>query len=245
MRRTTPFDLAAGDDANIRLRVEWDTTHKARGVLQRGTQSKLFGVFGDQPPDIALGAEVVITLVGAERRDEVQIQATTQARSDRDGLRSYTFHMDEQRSARALVARFIEATSNRRQSYRAQPPLREDITVLFGEESAGGVRRQTEAQLVDLSTHGCALQVSAETDQRFADVTRVRVALPLTAGDPPLDVVADIRHRRLARGNVRYGLMFDLGETPYIRAVQEKIGRRVVRWQLEQLKAVHESIDFM
>lgn len=245
MRRATPFELAEEDDAAIGVTVRWSDAHESQGVLQRGTRSTLHAVFGEQPPSVALGSPVALTLFGLQNDGEVRIGASALARTDRDGRRTYAFRMEERRAARDRVSRFIEATSNRRSSYRAQPPPRLEMAVKLDHLFEGRVRRRTSAILLDISTQGCGVQVGTDVDRLFSDATTVNVGIPFPGDDELIEMVAEIRHRRLARGKVRYGLTFNVEATPRFRAHQERIAKQVMRWQREQITAVHRSIEFL
>ena len=87
----------------------------------------------------------------------------------------------------------------------------------------------------DISTGGVGLIVAEEDQLRFVN-WKMKLTLELPDEAEPMEMVAQIRIRRLLGATVLHGVEFDEKETLDLASKQERIHRYVMKRQAEQLQ---------
>lgn len=62
---------------------------------------------------------------------------------------------------------------------------------------------------MDLSASGTGVSVKPEAEWSFAKIRKVAISLSLPGSRDPLNMIGNIRHRRLVRGEIHHGIDFD------------------------------------
>ncbi|MHC4415144.1 MAG: PilZ domain-containing protein [Planctomycetota bacterium] len=71
---------------------------------------------------------------------------------------------------------------------------------------------RVEAPLVDISTAGVAVSVPPDVEAALASADRIRLCIPLSESGRRLELDGRVRSRRLAGGQIHYGIEFDRNE---------------------------------
>lgn len=151
----------------------------------------------DTAPAIGLGERTQLTFLGGGLVSSIGAEATTVMRSDDHSQRCYSFTLaDVPRSMLLLLA-------NRRSTTRLSPrgPVRIDLLDL-----PAGV--PVRVALHDISPAGVSILVDPAVEAHLRKHVRLRFALMLP-GEDPIELAAAIRHRRILKSQVLYGLDFD------------------------------------
>lgn len=96
-----------------------------------------------------------------------------------------------------------------------------------------------EAQVADVSRHGLCLVVPGDADLALFACGHVRVAVTLPGEAEALRFVGEVRHRRFHGLSIRYGIELDPARSESYPEHLARLGRFVVRRQLEQVRRTH------
>jgi hypothetical protein len=132
---------------------------------------------------------------------------------DTDRLR-YKLRLSE-RDAQVVTLLF-----KRRASTRVVPETAFPITV-WSEQSGGSV--SVTARLRDVSTHGLSLYMDPAYEKQLCSANRVKVRLQLPGERERLDLVAEVRYRKLVEREIQFGLKFDWKDHANATHVRELI----------------------
>ena len=160
-------------------------------------------------PGIALGEKTLLTFVGGGLISSVEAEGMAVLRSDDRSRRCYSFQLGSVPKSMLLLL------ANRRSSTRL--PTAESVRVRLLD-----VPRDLPAKVAlhDLSATGLSILVEPAVEKLLLKQVRLRFALELP-GEHPIELAAFIRHRRILKSQVLYGLEFD-GQMPEFMHMQER-----------------------
>jgi len=160
-------------------------------------------------PGIALGEKTLLTFVGGGLISSVEAEGTAVLRSDDRSRRCYSFQLGEVPKSMLLLL------ANRRSSTRLPPA--ESVRVRLMDVPSDVT---SKVALHDLSASGLSIVVEPVVEKLLLKQLRVRFSLMLP-GEEPIELTALIRHRRILKSQVLYGLEFD-GQMPEFMHAQER-----------------------
>jgi hypothetical protein len=127
-------------------------------------------------------------------------------------------------------AQIVTLLFRRRASTRVVPENALPISVWSEQSGSGGA---ATARLRDLSTHGISLYIDPAHEKQLCSANRVRVRLQLPGARERLDLVADVRYRKLVDHEIQCGLKIDWKDNANATAVREMIQAYVIRRRSE------------
>lgn len=182
----------------------------------------------EEAPVLLIGQAVQLGFRGAGIDGVARVRGFVSQRVDDVGRRTYSFQL-EHGDGTAL-----DATVNRRASPRVTPDPAAPIRVVLRESEDG---QSVSTLLRDLSEGGLSVLVGREQEWLLAHLDELRIELRLPGESELLSLPARVRHRRLARTAIHYGMSFE--DAPGLEAAHEAIRsyvaerRRVMRARLE------------
>lgn len=194
----------------------------------------------ESPLHLGVGEELEISLVHRQLIHEIRLRARLSSRREDVARRHLSFKFLDQDAANGLTHPELARLFNRRGALRVRPGASEAIAVkIFPRREGRGTFEL--APLVDISTGGLAVDVTASFEQRLRNEDLVEVLFRLPTREQAVSGVGRIRHRCLRPdGRVRYGVMFQNPDDLAFRPTYEAILAYVVDRQ-QQLTREWES----
>jgi len=161
-------------------------------------------------PVFEIGQQVELQFAVPPRRAPVLLAATVIHRIEEEGARQYGFQFSNRSQLESQLAPALYRFFNRRTSERVRPAVDAPIAVTLHVLPGGSV---VETQLHDISAGGLGLRAPLAAETALAAAERARALLSLPGHEIRLDLVVEIRNRRLAGAEVQYGVTYDLAQT--------------------------------
>ncbi len=183
----------------------------------------------ESAPLLLVGQALVLRFRGARLPVEALVRAFVSARVEGTGERSYRFRLEHGDHAA------LEAAVNRRGAQRVTPQAALPVPVTLS-NLTDGIR--VTAVLRDLSESGISVLVGKEDEWTLAATDSLRVEFRLPQSPEVLGFVGLVRHRRLERTAIHYGMAFDTAMPGFEAA------REVVRGYIaERREAMRRRIE--
>ncbi len=182
---------------------------------------------------LSVGASAELRVLDPQTGNVLVLSASVTYRDENDTPRAYGLHFTDREQVRALFTPALAKLFNRRQSFRVsldssplfatlQPP-QQDIGLI-------------ETAIVDVSTLGCAVLVTAQNESALQMITEVDLLFKLPGATLPCALRGDIRYREATEeGMIRYGIEFLEGTDAEYSRSMDQIIKFVMRNQNEQL----------
>jgi len=199
---TPPRDHAPGSsDPAVKATVRAShAEHEGRVVGARDRVVTIEFAREDSPLFL-IAEELTVSFRSREMREPFSARSRVIFRQDNPYRSRYRFRFSE-KDAQALAALFKR---------RATARVRADGDILVEAREEGVETGECAAcELRDLSSAGLSLRVGIEAEARLCRVDRLRLDFRLPGDPEPFDLVAAVRHRRLAGQSVQYGLELEL-----------------------------------
>jgi c-di-GMP-binding flagellar brake protein YcgR len=184
-------------------------------------------------PKLAVGQSVDLTFSSGDLPAPLTIAATVQHRAEGDGTRRYGFRFLQPQQLDAHLPPEMRQLFNRRRTVRVDIDMFDPMTAALSAKE--GDDAAVDAQLHDLSTHGVRVSLETELERRFAETTSVALRIQLDSR-LELNLVGNIRYRRLVGDRIHYGIEFDADRCQSFRRQQGIIARHVVKRRLKNLR---------
>jgi len=164
----------------------------------------------ERAPAIALGEKTRLAFRGGGLVSSIDADGTTVLRTDDQNQRCYSFQLAN------IPKSLLLLLANRRGSSRLSPGGGVRINVLdLPRTVLSGVA------LHDISATGLSIIVEPALEKVLLKHLRLRLSLCLP-GEDPIEIVTAIRHRRIFKTQVLYGLEF-AGEVPDFMRARESL----------------------
>ena len=166
------------------------------------------GVSFPQPnwPNLTVGQEIDLVFFSEKFNEPLTVAVRVQHRTEEAGARRYGFRFLHAEQLDAHLSLTFRQYFNRRKMVRVPPePVHTAKVTLEADHGEPPV----EARLENLSASGAAVSLEAELDAEFAETTRVGISMQLPKCRRPVDVMGNIRYRRLVGVRIYYGIEFD------------------------------------
>ena len=184
-------------------------------------------------PALPICRIVELEFSGETLRQPISVAARVEDRED-GASRNFVFRFNDEGGKPIELPPRLNRLLNRRRSFRVRPPQVTPVPVAIKGRRATVVpikesvevspeRIQAQVELIDLSGTGAAVLVDNETEETFAESSRILVSFRIPTVPVALHIVALIRNRRLTPGGVRYGIQFDTERTKAFERQQEAI----------------------
>ncbi len=176
---------------------------------------------------LPVAARITLELVH-ERGINVSLPARLVELRKGDVTRALTVDFVSDQGASALLDPRIAHLFDKRGSFRVKPsesaPI--ELTVM---PSGEGAELMEAAEVLDISSDGIGLLVSRRFERSTAHTTRLACLLKLPGAATTHPITGTIRHRTVVGpSHVRYGLRWELTESPADRRVYEDLLAYVV-----------------
>ena len=174
--------------------------------------------------------------------DEVSVAARVQHRTedkDNDGSRRFGFRFLEPQQLNARLPAAARRLFNRRQTVRVAPDQFQPVGVTIEPCDPGSDEPQSpvEVRLLNISVAGIAVSLEPTLETAFAATTHVNLVVKLPGVRRALELVGDIRYRRLIGQRIHYGIQFNADQTERFDRKQDILAKYVTRRQLDYLRA--------
>ena len=172
----------------------------------------------------------------------VTVAARVQHRTedkDNDGSRRFGFRFLEPQQLNSHLPANARRFFNRRQTVRVVPDQLEPVVVTIEpcDQDPGDPQPPAEVRLLNISLGGISVSLEPTLETAFAGSTRVNLVLKLPGIRRELELVGEIRYRRLIGQRIHYGIQFDEERTERFGRKQDIMGKYVSRRQLDHLRA--------
>ncbi len=194
------------------------------------------------PPNLAVGQDIDLVFTSDTFNGSVTVAARVQHRTedkDNDGSRRFGFRFLEPQQLNARLPAAARRLFNRRQTVRVAPDQYQPVGVTIEPCVAGSDELQlpVDVRLLNISVSGIAVSLEPTLETAFAATTRINLVVKLPTVRRALELVGDIRYRRLIGQRIHYGIQFNADETERFDRMQDIIGKYVNRRQLDYLRA--------
>lgn len=231
--RRSQYRVELTDSIDLRMTVANADGLPFGGKLTDVSASGAGAMFdGANFPNLAVGQNVDLTFTSRDLPAPVTIAAQVQHRAESDDARRYGFRFLQPHQLDATLSGEMRQIFNRRKTLRVNMDMFDPMTAMLSAETQDlGV----EARLHDLSTHGARISIEPEFERSFADTTSLTILIPLdNRGE--INLIGDIRYRRLVGNRIHYGIEFDPQLSKNFKRQQGMIARHVVKRRLNNLK---------
>ncbi len=183
-------------------------------------------------PDLTVGQEIDLVFTSEKLNEPLTVAVRVQHRTEEAGARRYGFRFlhAEQLDAHLLLT--FRKYFNRRKMLRVSPDPDDLVIVTL---AAGHGEPPVKARLENFSASGAAVSLEAELDAEFAETTRVGFSMQLL-NCRPVDVMGNIRYRRLVGARIYYGIEFDPELSEDFARQQDIIEKYVTKLEKQWLR---------
>jgi c-di-GMP-binding flagellar brake protein YcgR len=161
---------------------------------------------GPHCPNLAVGQEVDLVFRGEHLATPVTVAARVQHRTEERGSRRYGFRFLQAQQLDTQLSPELREFFNRRRVMRVTPDPYDPVRVTL--EARPG-SPQVEVQLDNISELGVRVSLEAGLEATFAETTTVGITLHLPGFRRPVELVGNVRYRRLVGEVIQYGIELD------------------------------------
>lgn len=187
----------------------------------------------DQVLTAEIGARVTLWLVEEESGIELPLESRVQSHKSDDRGQVVDLAFLDLRTVGGLLQPLVARRFNRRSAFRVKPGRYEGpfaVTLVAPPDVEAPL---TTGTLVDVSTHGLAVDMPVAFEQAMTGRDRVEVLFRLPTSQGSLVANGRIAHRTVRGDVVRYGLQFLNVEAPEFQRTHDTILAYVIRRQRE------------
>ena len=157
-------------------------------------------------PNLTVGQEIDLVFTSEKFNEPLKVAVMVQHRTEEAGARRYGFRFLYAEQLDAHLSLTFRQYFNRRKMLRVLPEADHPAKVTL---EAGHGEPPAEARLENLSASGAAVSLEAEMDAAFAETTRVGFSMQLPKCRRAVEMMGNIRYRRLVGVRIYYGIEFD------------------------------------
>ena len=179
-------------------------------------------------PTVGVGQEVELAFTSERLKTPLAVGARVAHRAEEDDSRCYGFRFLEGEPPGAQLSAVFRSLFNRRSAFRVTPDPESPVEVAL-EDTPGGPR--LGARLADVSATGAGVRVAPEAESTFSQDVKLGISLLLPDHTDPVNLMGNIRHRRLVRAEIHYGVEFDPDLTENFAHKQAIITKYVMQRQ--------------
>jgi hypothetical protein len=201
MSSSNSLELAAEHPHYLRAFVRSTQSKEHSGIVTAAKDDVATVDF--QPkfaPFVPIARELSVAFRSSESFQPFVARSRVIEREDSDDHLRYKLRFNE-RDAQTIRAMFT-----RRASPRVVPAQMVRVAVRDAEQADSTNQRAT---LCDISTSGFAVYVDAVTEMQLCSVRRVRVFFQIPGSAEVIDLIGDLRHRRLVEKSVQLAVAID------------------------------------
>lgn len=188
----------------LRVRVDVPHGETAEALVRQITWGDAWVAFpAATSPVLLIGQALLLRFRGPTLGGEALVRAFVRQRAEEDGARVYRFQLEHGDGTA------FEAAVNRRSAFRVTPDPGAPVRVMLRDPEAG---RRVGGVVRDLSESGMSALLGKEDEWVLAAATTLEIEFFLPTSPALLHLHADVRHRRLERTAVHYGMRFDAAD---------------------------------
>ena len=193
------------------------------------------GVCFPQPnwPNLTVGQEIDLVFFAEKFNEPLTVAVRVQNRTEEAGARRFGFRFLHAEELDAHLSLTFREYFNRRKVVRV--PLEPDHTAKVTLEAGHGEPR-VEARLENLSASGAAVSLEPGLDAEFAETTRVGFSMQMPKCRRPVDLMGNIRYRRLVGTRIYYGIEFDPDLSEDFARQQDVIDKYMTKLEKQWLR---------
>ena len=241
--RRAEYRVELGETTELRVAISASGGKEIHGHLIDVSASGAGAVFDPpDPPNLAVGQNIDLVFTSSAFKGPVTVAARVQHRTeggDNDGSRRFGFRFLEPQQLNARLPEAARRLFNRRQTVRVAPDQFEPVGVTIEPcvPESDEMQLPVEVRLLNISVGGLAVSLEPTLETAFAATTHIKLVVKLPGVRRALELVGDIRYRRLIGQRIHYGIQFDADETERFDRMQDILGKYVTRRQLDYLRA--------
>ncbi len=157
-------------------------------------------------PNLIVGQEIDLVFTSEKFNEPLKVAVRVQHRTEEAGARRYGCRFLHPEQLDAHLCLTFRQYFNRRKMLRVLPVPDDLVRVTL---EAGHGEPPVEARLENFSAIGAAVSLEAELDAEFVETTRVGFSMQLPNCRCCVDLIGNIRYRRLVGARIHYGIEFD------------------------------------
>ena len=241
--RRAEYRVELSDTSELRVAVVSPGGDETHGQLIDVSASGAGAVFEPpDPPNLAVGQDIDLVFTSDAFNGPLTVAARVQHRTenkDNDGSRRFGFRFLQPQQLNARLPAAARRLFNRRQTVRVAPDQFQPVGVTIEPCDPGSDEPQSpvEVRLLNISVAGIAVSLEPTLETAFAATTHVNLVVKLPGVRRALELVGDIRYRRLIGQRIHYGIQFNADDTERFGRKQDILGKYVTRRQLDFLRA--------
>ncbi len=241
--RRAEYRVELTDTSELRVAIVSPGGDETRGQLIDVSASGAGAVFEPpDPPNLAVGQDIDLVFTSDAFNGPVTVAARVQHRTenkDNDGSRRFGFRFLEPQQLNASLPAAARRLFNRRQTVRVAPDQFRPVGVTIEpcDPASDEPHPPVEVRLMNISVGGLAVSLEPTLETAFAATTHVNLVIKLPGVRRALELVGDIRYRRLIGQRIHYGIQFNADDTERFGRKQGILGKYVTRRQLDYLRA--------
>lgn len=241
--RRSEYRVELSETSDLRLAIFAPGGEEINGQLNDVSASGAGAVFqGPDAPNLAVGQEIDLVFSSHAFMGPVTVAARVQHRTedkDNDGSRRFGFRFLEPQQLNSRLPATARRYFNRRQTVRVAPDQFHPVGVTLepADQTSDDPQPPVDVRVLNLSVSGMAVSLEPTIENAFTDTTRVNIIVLLPGSRRAMDLVGEIRYRRLVGQRIHYGIEFDAVRTDRFSRKQDILGKYVSRRQLDYLRA--------
>jgi len=241
--RRAEYRVELSDPSELRVAIVSPGGEEIHGQLIDVSASGAGAVFGaPNPPNLAVGQDIDLVFTSDDFTGSVTVAARVQHRmedKDNDGSRRFGFRFLEPQQLNAHLPAAARRLFNRRQTVRVSPDQFQPIGVTIErcDTESHELHPPVEVRVLNISVGGIGISLEPTLETAFAATTQLRLIVKLPGFRRSLELVGDIRYRRLIGERIHYGIQFNADATERFSRKQDILGKYVTRRQLDYLRA--------
>ena len=161
-------------------------------------------------PDLAIGQVVDLRVSGDGLPDVLTVSSVVHQRVEGEGDRRFDFRFLDPAGFKSALPDELRQVIEHRHAYRMPPEPSSPVDVAV---HAPSLSIRAQAWLVDISTSGIGIAVTAGVEAELREMTKLELSFRLPPSHELIKIIGRVRHRRLASDGIRYGIAFDEGLT--------------------------------
>ncbi len=193
------------------------------------------GVCFSQPnwPNLTVGQEIDLVFFAEKFNKPLTVAVRVQNRTEEAGARRFGFRFLHAEQLDAHLSLTFREYFNRRKVVRTSPEPDHTAKVTL---QAGEGRPPMEARLENFSASGAAVSLDAGLDAEFAETTTVGFSMQMPKCRRPVEMMGNIRYRRLIGARIHYGIEFDPETSEDFARQQDIINKYLTKMEKQWLR---------
>jgi hypothetical protein len=191
----------------------------------------------ESTPFFPVAQEIAVSFRSLEMQRPFDARGRVLLREDDESRLRYKLRFHEQ------DAQMIRMLFKRRNAPRAVPESTLSIEVRDAEQANAAT---LDARLRDISTQGLAFFVDPTSEMQLCSAHRLRVRIQLPGVDAALDLITDVRYRRVVDEHVQIGAVINWNAIRQPQRVRDHIASYVQRRKnevAEQMSGYHSEVE--